>query len=232
MLESIHLQGAALDNNLVVKQWNQAPIDIINAPFQHVAPMIREMCMRNRTRNEEGCRKETVGLNEIDRIATQAKTRNMNEEDKMILDITRTGSTWSRTKAYWAGQLDDKLCTLCGEEDDSPDHFWCCKALESARKEADKVLAKLNPKAMPMSIKCGVAPAMVASTENAYWVIEGNEYLKEDQKKLCGFRGKRKVHQKFEKIIEDLKEEKACAARELIQTTWPKQRGVRQSQCR
>ena len=80
----------ALDEQLVIHQWNQPPIGILDAPFQHLPMMVMQMCTRNRTRSEEGCRQETDGLVEIDKIATQAGTKNLNEEDKMLLDIVRT----------------------------------------------------------------------------------------------------------------------------------------------
>ena len=75
LLESVHLQGAAMDKNFVVQQWNQPAIEILNVPYQHSANLIRQMCTRNRTRCEEGCRKETVELHEIDRAATKAETK-------------------------------------------------------------------------------------------------------------------------------------------------------------
>ena len=99
LLESLHLQGAALDGNYAIRQWNQPPIGIIDAPFQHLPMMVMQMRTRIRTRSEEGCRQETEGLVEIDKIATQGSTKNLNEEDKMILDIVRTVSAWNRTAA-------------------------------------------------------------------------------------------------------------------------------------
>ena len=49
LLESVHLQAAALDRNLVIKQHNQPDIDIRGAPFQYLAILTREMAARNRT---------------------------------------------------------------------------------------------------------------------------------------------------------------------------------------
>ena len=54
--------------------------------------------------------------------------------------------------------MDDKECALCGKEEDSPDHLWTCDALQKEREEADKDLAGLNPEALPMAVKCGIAP--------------------------------------------------------------------------
>ena len=123
LLESVHLQGAAMDKNFVVQQWNQPAIEILNVPYQHLANLIRQMCTRNRTRCEEGCRKETVELHEIDRAATKAETKKMDEQETATLNILRTGSAWTKTASSWAGKSDDKRCDLCGDEEDSPDHM-------------------------------------------------------------------------------------------------------------
>ena len=93
----------------------------------------------------------------------------MEEQEKTTLDVIRTGAAWNRTVAYWAGHVDDTLCTLCGEKEDSPDHLWICKALEKERKEADSEFAAMDPETLPMAIKCGIAQAMKASTKGNYW---------------------------------------------------------------
>ena len=87
----------------------------------------------------------------------------------MLLDIVRTGSASSRTAAYWAGQVDDKTCQLCMEEDNAPEPMWTCKALEKARREANVEIANVDPNRLPMSVKCGIAPALKANIEGPFW---------------------------------------------------------------
>ena len=36
----------------------------------------------------------------------------MKEEDLLMLNVVRTGSTWTKTSAYWAGQVDDQMCEI------------------------------------------------------------------------------------------------------------------------
>ena len=62
LLEAIHMQGACLDREMKIHQWGQPPIDIVGAPMQHVAPLIRQMCARNRTAAAQGQREETRDL--------------------------------------------------------------------------------------------------------------------------------------------------------------------------
>ena len=76
-----------MDDELTIRQWNQPPIGLTTAPFQHLPMLVRQMCTRNRTRSEEGCRQETEELMEIDRAATQANTKTLNEEDRLVWDF-------------------------------------------------------------------------------------------------------------------------------------------------
>ena len=111
------------------------------------------MCTRNRTKDGEDTREETIGLDEIDKEATEAMAKTMDPEDRNTLDIVRPGSAWNRVAAYWSGQVEDKTCQLCLEGEEDANHFWKCKALENARREADKDIAELNPDDLPNPIK-------------------------------------------------------------------------------
>ena len=54
MLESIHMQAAAMGVNYEVHQFNQPSINVMEVPYQHLTPMIRQMCGRIRARAAEG----------------------------------------------------------------------------------------------------------------------------------------------------------------------------------
>ena len=71
--------------------------------------------------------------------------------------------------SYWPGQVEDKICKLCREGEEDASHFWKCKALESARQEADKDIAGINPEDLPNPVKQGIAPALSASSCGTYW---------------------------------------------------------------
>ena len=71
MLESFFLQAAALSPGYEIMQWNQPKVAIWEAPFQHLKPMIQQICERNRTKDGENAREETQILDEIDREATE-----------------------------------------------------------------------------------------------------------------------------------------------------------------
>ena len=87
---------------------------MIEALFQHLAPAVRQIASRNRTARGESSRLENEGLKEIDKEATTEGYKQMDQNDLMILDTTRTGCVWTRDKAFKAGQIDDPVRTLCG----------------------------------------------------------------------------------------------------------------------
>ena len=49
LLESTHLQAAALDEKMKIKTQDAFTIDIAEAPIQQLAPLTRQLAMRNRT---------------------------------------------------------------------------------------------------------------------------------------------------------------------------------------
>ena len=55
-------------------------------------------------------------LKEIDKEATNVKIEGATEEDMMILNVTRTGSTWTKVAAFKAGQVENDKCDLCGKQ--------------------------------------------------------------------------------------------------------------------
>ena len=93
LLESVHLQSAAIDQQWRVRQYNQQPIDIVDGSAHTVAPLLTRFAARNRTRRAEGQRSETQGLLEVDTYATNAKHPDRVPDDKMIvLRLVQSGS--------------------------------------------------------------------------------------------------------------------------------------------
>ena len=126
----------------------------------------------------------------------------MDPYDRTLLDITRTGSSWTRVAAYWAGQVDDKICQNCLEGEEDANHFWSCEALTAAREEADKDLAELNPDTLPAPIKQGIAPALSANFCGAFWgECKSKENLSDKQWNLIGGNGDKKAHQNIQKSL-------------------------------
>ena len=138
-------------------------------PHQHVAPIVRSMCMGNRTRAAMGNRDETKELREIEMEVLNDYTKQMKDTDRAALDLVRTGSTWHKTAAFWAGHCDSRLCELCGQEDERSDHFWRCTALSEKRTQVDAALAEIDPEVLPPAVRHGIPPVLSAGITGTYW---------------------------------------------------------------
>ena len=135
----------------------------------------------------------------------------MNPEDRTLLDITRTGSSWTRVAAYGAGQVEDKTCQNCFEAEEDANRFWACKALNTAREKAGKELAELDPNISPASVRQGIAPALSANCCGAFWgeckgqapvaYATAKEKVSEKQWQLIGGNGERNAHPTIKKEL-------------------------------
>ena len=104
-------------------------------------------------------RRECGRLKEIDADVMKGATKQMSEEDLLVLDMVRTGSSPTKVAAYKAGQAASPLCILCGKHNEDTDHFWYCEKLEVARKEADKAIEEANQlHLLPISVRHGIPP--------------------------------------------------------------------------
>ena len=69
----------------------------------------------------------------------------MTVEERFMLSIVRGGSAKTAQTSFWSARKDDKLCDLCGKEEETSDHFWFCSCLQKVREEADEEIAKIDP---------------------------------------------------------------------------------------
>ena len=60
-----------MDENFTIKQFAEADTQTLEAPYQRAGISMREFCTTNRTRNAEGGREDTEGLDEVDKAATE-----------------------------------------------------------------------------------------------------------------------------------------------------------------
>ena len=127
----------------------------MEAPYQHLGRMLRDMCTRNRTNDAEGGREETKDLDGIDKVATEQINKQIDAKQRSSLDITRTGATSTRAAAFWPAQAEEKTCQISKEGQEKADHLWFCKALHGKRKEIDNHLAEPNPNDLPNPIRHG-----------------------------------------------------------------------------
>ena len=67
----------------------------------------------------------------------------------------------------------DAECNYCKEVPSTSLHVkWTCSYFESTRREVDAELAALPRKYFLECVRCGIAPAMKAQGNLAYWGME------------------------------------------------------------
>ena len=135
-----------------IKTQDAFTSDIAKAPIQQLAPLTRQLAMKNRTARASGTRWATEMLGEIDCFATEGehKGKIKEEDDKLSM---RAGSTWARVATFWTGKTDDRMCQLCLEEEEIADHVWKCRCLKEKTKELDKELAEIDPEKFTNSMR-------------------------------------------------------------------------------
>ena len=144
----------------------------------------------------------------------------MTDHDKMLLNITRTGSQWTKNTAYWAGHDETQMCRLCNKSKETAEHInWHCEVLNAARIKADKGLATCNKAHMHTAVLHGIAPAMTADPRLPFWgtkpeaTHDVTQYTKEECKMFGCFLGTLPVD--CRRVIEATSGE--CTARALVQ---------------
>ena len=70
LLDSLHHIGAVMDDRFRISTPYEPDVDINALPYNQVRPTMLEMAARARTASATNTRKETQGLLEIDRVAT------------------------------------------------------------------------------------------------------------------------------------------------------------------
>ena len=169
LLESIYLQAAVVTPELTIQRQGHPAANIVDTELRMLDWIARDIAVKNRTRYACGTRQEAIDLPEIDKMATNQAAAEWSEKERSRLKVVQTGSSWTAEAGYWAGQYDSKKCALCGLEDETFDHFWRCPALADGRKEADQLLAEVDPDLLPAPMRIGIAPAMHWDITKSFW---------------------------------------------------------------
>ena len=126
--------------------------------------------MRNRTNAAQNSKAECEGLAEIDEYATRARHKAFDDDERLLLDVARTGLTWQKEASFYAGKADDNLCLHCGAANETAAHLiGACCALDQQRKAADVDLATCDAEqTLPAPILHGIAPALAGDFRKTY----------------------------------------------------------------
>ena len=169
LLEDLFLQASGMDNDLVIHSETHPCIKLDQMPYQQLTKAIKEIGIKNRTRDACSTRLETIDLFEVDVEATKTAKGKFDQTQLMQLDVVKTAAKWTAEAAYWAGKKTNQTCQLCNCERETTDHFWRCTALAEVRKEADPGLAAIDPERIHVAMKIGVAPALDVDPMTPFW---------------------------------------------------------------
>jgi hypothetical protein len=167
LIGNLHKYGAKLSNGLIITIDNEAPIDVINMPWQHVKKAVAEVVINNRSKIASKQRTHLEGLIETDMQIVNKVIAQLGPKEKKIYGHISSGAAWADNHLKDIGESDGK-CIHCGEDVDDISHItWKCKVIHKHRKIND--LKELNPDVLPCYIKHGVPKAMSTDVQATFW---------------------------------------------------------------
>ena len=189
LIRAVHRCGAKLNEQFEIIMINEAPIGILDTPYQFLSKAVLAMTARCRTKAAQGTRSNNILLLEIDVKATHGMQSKMDKEDIGFLHKIQTASGWGKESLLAIGAAENNCCDLCGEPKQDTEHtIWDCCTLASHRIEVDPDIATINPKYLHRDIRRGIAPAMGTQPNSSFWGGVIDENLSKDIKRLLGQR--------------------------------------------
>ena len=156
LFQIIHEMGAVLDTNVTLHRYGEPAVRILEAPFNHLKPMLGDLFARARTAEAQGKRKANEHISEIDAVATRGNPKLRDEEESSRLRILQSGGAWGKEALHAIDRAENMQCDLYGAPKQSPEHtsFYCDHPeVVKARKDADSEIANLNPDLLPSHLK-------------------------------------------------------------------------------
>ena len=216
LIRAVHMIGGKMNGDFEILINNEAPIGILDTPYQFLGKAVLAAVARSRTRAAHGTKKINEHICEIDVKATLGMQSKMPVEDRGYLHTIQTDSGWGKIDLAKIGATDNDICDLCGIEAQCTDHsIWFCKALENERKEANAMLSCINPHHIHQAIRRGIAPAMSTQPDEAFWGGIIPQRLDDKVRKMLGARSPPIECGDARSIISDA-EGLHCNARQLV----------------
>ena len=125
LIRAIHFSGAKLNPKFEIIIFNEAHINILEVPYQHLHSIILQVHSRARTKAAEGTRCHNCELHEIDSMATCASSQKFTASEISYLHTIQTMSDWSKHELSLIGMKTNSTCDLCGMiHEDTLDLIW------------------------------------------------------------------------------------------------------------
>ncbi len=188
LMHSVEQMGAKITPDLRIVKDNEADIDILHMPWQHLKKATVELAANKRAVDVTDQRSHLKGLNEIDNQIVKKIINRLGDKEARVYNHISTGGAWSEAHLQDIGLSESGTCTHCGGEVHDISHvLWSCPVVNKHRKVED--LNHLDPQLLPTYIKHGVPAAMSSNIESTFWgQVEqvSNEQASADTLKAIG----------------------------------------------
>jgi len=160
-------RGWHLYDDLTIHKEGEAPIDIINMPWQHLRKAIGDLASRARLKDTMLQRSFFGTMEEMDPQIMREAMSSMGTKEQKVLNYINTGAYQDEYKKA-AYDLSDGKCQHCGEViRDSTHILGACPEVEKQRKT--KHLSPQEYDILPKALKVGLVPCMGNKLHGPYW---------------------------------------------------------------
>ena len=135
-MQDVYNLGAHMDTSFNIYQHNESVVSIVNTPWQHLKPEIKELAARTRTKSCKNTGREATNLTEIDNVASTVMFQKLDKEKAALLREPMIGSSWFAATLYHSGKVDSPICNLCDMNvEQALDHVvWKCTCFNQQRR--------------------------------------------------------------------------------------------------
>ena len=127
LLGSLHRAAACMDTNLCIHTHNEPTLDLLNVPWQHTRPALKQLAIRARHAHAATKRTQLNGTTEIDTHTLEAALSSLPQEDEAWMRHIVTLGTYTNFKQGEIDEEKDGKCDYCGAEEGTLPHLiWKC----------------------------------------------------------------------------------------------------------
>ncbi len=175
--------GAGLSDSFVITMDNEADIDIINMPWQHLKKAVADLVIRKRNKQAAQQRSHINGMQEMDNQMARKIVNKLGPKEQKVYRHVATGGAWADSHLASIGKSDG-CCPHCGKSVDDMTHIlWDCEEIHKHRKLRD--LCGLDHSQLPTHIKHGIPSAMTTDVQGPYWSNHENGNQIGNNKQYC-----------------------------------------------